>query len=260
MTAKNEPQVKAFTIEEIDRGIEKLRRRIADLDALGTQRVNWQDASRNTIELKIIETIREVFGPESPEFREYQRLSLFHPGIGMYDSDKTVQAKSEAGVPHAIKILDGLINWLEEKRQDLLANPSRSVQVTFEDLQLHPRIKEVASPLYKNGHYADAVFNASKALVNMVKEKACQHDLDGVGLMQTVFSPKAPILAFNDLRDQTDRDEQQGMMYLYAGAVSALKNPGSHAFPDISAADAAKWIGFLSLLAGRLEGAKRVGS
>jgi hypothetical protein len=29
----------------------------------------------------------------------------------------------------------------------------------------------------------------------------------------TVFSRNAPILAFNELKDQTDLDEQQGMMH-----------------------------------------------
>jgi Protein of unknown function (Hypoth_ymh) len=34
--------------------------------------------------------------------------------------------------------------------------------------------------------------------------------LDGTPLMQKVFSPNAPILSFNSLADQSDRDEQKG--------------------------------------------------
>ena len=50
--------------------------------------------------------------------------------------------------------------------------------------------------------------------------------------MRTVFSSKDPILAFNDLADQTDRDEQEGTMHLFEGAVLAIRNPGGHSFPE----------------------------
>jgi uncharacterized protein (TIGR02391 family) len=52
--------------------------------------------------------------------------------------------------------------------------------------------------------------------------------LDGAALMQRVFSPKNPILCFNELNDQTDRDEQQGFMMLFSGAVAGLRNPRAH--------------------------------
>ena len=43
--------------------------------------------------------------------------------------------------------------------------------------------------------------------------------------MRTVFSSKHPILAFNELADQTDRDEQEGTMHLFEGAVLAIEIP-----------------------------------
>lgn len=72
--------------------------------------------------------------------------------------------------------------------------------------------------------------------------------------MTTVFSKNNPVLAFNDLKNQTDEDEQMGMMYLYAGAGLALKNLGSHAFPDVDSPDRAlELVAFLSLLAKRAD-------
>src|SRR5438128_9579310 len=94
-------------------------------------------------------------------------------------------------------------------------------RTAFRGLDLHPRVAAVATDLYLNGHHNEAVFNASKALVNLVKERAGRYDLDGAPLMLTVFSKNAPVLAFNELKDQTDEDEQQGMMHLYARAVLA---------------------------------------
>jgi Protein of unknown function (Hypoth_ymh) len=66
----------------------------------------------------------------------------------------------------------------------------------------------------------------------LVKVKSGKTDIEGAPLMQSVFSVNNPILAFNGLADQSDRDEQQGMMQLYAGAVMAIRNPGGHRVAD----------------------------
>jgi uncharacterized protein (TIGR02391 family) len=76
--------------------------------------------------------------------------------------------------------------------------------------------------------------------------------------MRTVFSVKDPILAFNDLKDQSDRDEQEGMMHLFEGAVLGIRNPRGHSFLDDSPDRALEYIALLSMLANRLEEAKRL--
>jgi uncharacterized protein (TIGR02391 family) len=115
---------------------------------------------------------------------------------------------------------------------------------------------EVSRDRFLDGYPWDAVFAASKALVNYVKERSgC--DLDGASLMRTVFSVNSPILAFNDLTDQTDHDEQEGMMYLFEGAVLGIRNPGRHSFPEGPEQRAIKYISVLSLLAYREQEAKR---
>ena len=75
--------------------------------------------------------------------------------------------------------------------------------------------------------------------------------------MRTVFSRNNPILAFNDLNDQTDQDEQEGLMHLFEGAVLALRNPRAHALSDDSPELALEYIALLSMLAKRLEQATR---
>lgn len=77
--------------------------------------------------------------------------------------------------------------------------------------------------MYLDGHYSQAVFESGKALIDLVKTKSGRQDLDGIALMQAVFSANDPILAFNDRSDQSDRDEQQGMMYLFMGAAMGLR-------------------------------------
>jgi len=153
--------------------------------------------------------------------------------------------------------LNGLLARLEEKRVDIGADPAVRARTTFEGMDLHPRIAAVCGDLYRDGHYSQAVFDASKALVNFVKERSGKYDLDGTKLMTTVFSKNNPVLAFNELKDQSDSDEQEGMMYLFMGAVLGVRNPRGHSFLTDSPEGALEYIGLLSLLANRVEKAKR---
>lgn len=161
------------------------------------------------------------------------------------------------GISQMVVSLQGLIARLEEKRLDLGFDPVARSQTTFAGMNLYPRIAAVCSDLYRNGYYPQAVFEASKALINLVKERSGTHDLDGTKLMTTVFSKSNPILAFNDLNDQSDLDEQEGMMHLFMGAVLGVRNPRGHSFLSDSPEDALEYIGLLSLLANRTVRAKR---
>jgi len=255
---------KEFTVQEIDIGIKKLRRRIADVQQLDPNKISYDDAEVDSIEQRIRETIREIFGSSSPQFKDYQYLAIWHelesedysPWHEAESSHHSAQRKFSAGIPQTMKKLQGLITWLEEKRKDLEIIPGKKKYIAFEDMDLHPRIAAVASDLFRNGHYPNATFDAAKALVNYVKERSGRHDLDGASLMRTVFSKNDPVLAFNDLRDQSDLDEQEGMMHLYEGAVLAIRNPRGHTFLDDSPERALEYIGLLSLLANRLQEAK----
>jgi uncharacterized protein (TIGR02391 family) len=154
-------------------------------------------------------------------------------------------------------MLQGLIERLREKRSYFTRDSHGRAQSAFEYMDLHSRIASASAELYLDTHYRQAVLDASIALVNYVKEKSRRHDLDGAPLMRTVFSANNPVLRFNDLTDQTGKDEQEGMMHLFEGAVLALRNPRAHALFDESPELALDYIGLLSLLAKRLDGAKR---
>jgi uncharacterized protein (TIGR02391 family) len=92
----------------------------------------------------------------------------------------------------------------------------------YEGLELRSDIARAASKLYKDGHYANAVEAAVKALNALVRLRSGRDDLDGSKLMETIFSPNNPMLAFNSLDDQSDWDEQKGFMMLFSGAVDGL--------------------------------------
>lgn len=248
---------KCFTFEEIERGIEKMKRRFDEVKNLDPQKIDFRDTKVRNVEGNIRDTIREVFGERSPEYSAHGDHMIWHGSLNYLDAEHIRQKKFSEGIPQTLTMLEGLIARLEEKRADVLVNPKSLASVAFQGMNLHSRIADVSRDLYKNGHYPQAVLDASKALVNLVKEKSGRHDLDGSGLMTTVFSVSTPILSFNDLSDQSDRDEQLGMMHLFQGAVLAIRNPRGHSFLTDSPERALEYIGLLSMLANRLEEARR---
>jgi uncharacterized protein (TIGR02391 family) len=156
-----------------------------------------------------------------------------------------------------VTMLAGLIAHLEERKAELRQDPTARARSTSEVFDVHPRIRDACADLCRDGHFPQAVFEASKAPVNLVKEKASRPDLDGAPLMRAVFSVNAPVLAFNDRANQSERDEQEGMMHLYEGAVLALKNPRSHAVRTDTPEDAQEYLVLLSMLVKRADRAKR---
>jgi len=244
--------------EDIGRAMAKLQRRIAELEALDIQSAVLEDSGMDDVAMSNVrETIRDVFGQNSPEFNEHEHLRLWAGAMHMGMSNSEIIAGTERGRKYVIGILDGLIDRLSEKREELVGQVSPSPKAFLDYLNLHPRISDVASDLFQDGYHWESVFAAAKALVYYVKERSGQHQLDGAALMRTVFSKNNPILSFNDLSDQTDVDEQEGMMHLFEGVILGIRNPGGHSFPEGPEQRAVEYLSLISLLAYRVQEAKR---
>lgn len=245
--------------DEIDRAINKLDKRVKELEALDVAAaINGDTGADDVAVSNVRESIREVFGTNSPEFREHEHLRLWAGPLFMGMERNQIVASTERGRIQTIGIVRGLMGRLKEKREELGSGANASPATYFDELKLHPRIADVSRDLFLDGYHWEAVFAAAKALVNYVKDRSGKHDLDGAPLMRTVFSKNSAILAFNDLSDQTDQDEQEGMMHLFEGAVLGIRNPGGHSFPEGPEQRAIEYISLLSLLAYRVQEAKRL--
>ncbi len=244
--------------EEIESAIAKLHRRIKELGELDIPTsVITDNGAVDVVRSDIQNSIREIFGENSPEFREHRGIDIWTGPLFMGMGNAAFIAGRERGRQHAVGILNGLVRRLEEKRGDMVAGETPAPSTYFDRLNLHPRIGDVSRELFLDGHPWEAVFAGSKALINYIKERSGHHELDGAPLVRAVFSRNEPLLAFNDLASQTDLDEQEGMMHLFEGAVLAIRNPGGHAFPEGPDQRAVEYISFLSLLAYRVQEATR---
>jgi len=161
------------------------------------------------------------------------------------------------GVASAITRIETAISVLKERLEDSGETAAARAINAYQGLDLHPEIALAASQLYRDGHYAHAVEDAVKALNGLVRLRSGLN-LDGMPLMQTAFSPKNPVLKFNNLASQSDLDEQQGFMFMFSGAVSGLRNPRAHGFIQDDPERALEFVAFVSLLAKLLDGATKI--
>jgi uncharacterized protein (TIGR02391 family) len=215
----------------------------------------------------IRDTIREEFGKDSPEFQR-------HAYFAIDDGPRTVRMDFYGGGGGDWEAEDQQRfacrdSWCDRSRRGSHATTqgekSRSWRADIRaasclpELQTQRRDRCCRSGPLSWWAYPQAVFEAGKAFVALVKVKAGTFHIDCVPLMQTVFSANNPILAFNNLADQSDRDEQQGMMHLYTGAVMAIRNPGGHRVAVIEQPDRAlQHLDLLSYLADRLDDSKKI--
>lgn len=150
-----------------------------------------------------------------------------------------------------------IIELFKENLADSGETPASKARRTFGDLDLHPEIERASAELFLDGHYANAVEDACKVLDMLVKMRSMRSEPSGTELMQLVFSPNLPILKFNDQVNDSERSEQRGMMFLFAGAMLALRNPRAHGLIDDHPERAVEYLSFISMLAKALDRTQR---
>ncbi len=158
------------------------------------------------------------------------------------------------GKDQAAGKLKTAIEILREKLLAVLgtANSGAATPPSLDALDLDPQLRNRVAPLFRDGHYANAIEDACKVLDLLVKLRSGREDLSGTELMQAVFSERNPVLRFNDGVMETDRSEQKGMMFLYSGTMLALRNPRAHGFQPDDAATAIQVISIINFLIGAL--------
>src|ERR1700674_2757668 len=102
--------------EEIDLAIAKFRRRIEELEKLDVEAAFVNHSGEDQVaQRNVRQTIREIFGSNSPEFREHQYIRIWAGPENMMMDDGDILRGKELGRAQVITILKGLIGRLEEK-------------------------------------------------------------------------------------------------------------------------------------------------
>lgn len=119
----------------------------------------------------------------------------------------------------------------------------------------HPEVIRHAQKLFMDGHLFHAVFEVAKAYNKGVREKA-QSTKDGQSLMLEVWGWDKGCLKITACLSDTDKNVQDGVKFLSAGLMNAIRNPTAHEpavdWP-ISLADCLDILSFMSFLYRQLE-------
>src|SRR5205085_1407188 len=100
-------------------------------------------------------------------------------------------------------------------------------RAAFEARHLHSEIVRHSKHLFIQGNYFHAVFEATKSYNNLVREKA-QSTKDGVPLMMEVWGCEKGVLKVTACETETDQNVQDGIKFLSAGLMRAIRNPTAH--------------------------------
>ncbi len=188
---------------------------VASLPYRNSEFITW----RRNIE-DILET---TFGVNSTE---YKRVANVH--IEITGTRKEIQLAYKV-IVHRIQ---QEVNSIIQKYESLGIEEKPAKDVTevrdnlFDKMQFHPDIVKASKSLFESGYYAQAIFEAFKAVENFVQDKS-NLKLYGTNLMETVFNEENPIIKVPEAGHYY-KDVQRGFKHLFIGATQGIRNPKAH--------------------------------
>lgn len=239
--------------QQMEAALPRIERRLADLKGFDIQSITDRSDPRiSTLSNKLDDLLVSIFGVDTVEYNRYRSITFLDTASAnmMYETPiHEVLTGLESGIDGAKIELQSIKEGFLESMEDAGLTVAGRALNAYDGLELHSAIERAAGKLYRGGHYANAIEDSVKALNALVRLNSGIDDRDGTALMEYVFSPRDPILKFNDLADESDKNEQKGFMMMFSGAVAGLRNPRAHKLIKDDPGTALEFIAFVSLLA-----------
>lgn len=99
-------------------------------------------------------------------------------------------------------------------------------EIAFDARCFHPEVRKHARSHFCRGAYFHAVFESCKAFDTAVRNNTGIQK-SGQSLMTEALALNGPV-KLNSQQKQSEKDEQQGIMYLCMGLMNAVRNPQAH--------------------------------
>jgi len=131
--------------------------------------------------------------------------------------------------------------------------PPVAIEDPFDQRNIHTDLPAKVRELFDDGHYPQATEHAFKHLDKKI-QKHSNITESGFKLMMAAFDGATPKVKLNGLTTTSEKDEQEGYRFMFAGAMKGIRNPRAHEpgivdDPDICL----DHLSFVSLLLRRLE-------
>ena len=119
---------------------------------------------------------------------------------------------------------------------------------------IHSKFCEIVKTKFLQGHYQDAVTEATNILMlrfKIINKHIDRNydDIDGSNLVGKLFSASNTKIILFDQQRQTNRDKQAGYSEFFRGWVSAIRNRNAHPYEEnMDEVSAFQEIAFMSIL------------
>ncbi len=230
------------------RAIELIEQQLAQIDAMKNMR--WDDPQVKKWNVTTESILHGAFG--KPDGGAHDNAREFRQSAPLEPWSKDIpDALPQQSYLKSLSTRKALLESFVEQLR-ILAPPV--AQVAPGQYQFHRDIERASGQLFRDGHYRNAALDAYIRVIEEVKRKSGIDD-DGDSLMNQAFAcdKRTPIIQFNTLQTEAERDEQRGFMFLFKGIVG-LRNSKAHSntlFNDPSRAH--EYLALASLLLRVLE-------
>lgn len=209
--------------EWVPLSVGELRNRIGEFDAeaRGTSLAELEEAVM-ALESNCLISIRKVQGLPA----------IVVPYDGARSQDETYRSHYFGRGAFELKMTHEGRKTMEE---NAASATDRAAPTEESDQQLapdpycfHTEIEKVGGKLYRDGHYNSAAFRANIRVIEEVQARSGLQE-DGDPLMNRAFGSEkqTPVIRFNSLQTEAEKDEQRGLMFLFKGMVG-LRNAEAH--------------------------------
>jgi hypothetical protein len=113
-------------INDIDRGIQKIKNLIEKVNALKENEIKYDNQKKKNLEILIRKNIKNIFGEDSLEYDNYKYHKISHGAMTTRDTKERRQEIFESGIEQTKIMLEGLIENLEEKKLDIQYEAQKS--------------------------------------------------------------------------------------------------------------------------------------
>ncbi|MBZ0168250.1 Protein of unknown function (Hypoth_ymh) [Candidatus Methylomirabilis lanthanidiphila] len=125
----------------------------------------------------------------------------------------------------------------------------------FDQRDIHPKLPPVVKQLFDDSHFAQATFEAYK-FVDKEVQRFSKSTESGFKVMMQAFAVENPLIRLTPLATPSEKDEQKGFQFLFAGSVLAIRNPRGHKHSLVDSPDQClDHLSLASLLLRRLDDA-----
>jgi uncharacterized protein (TIGR02391 family) len=130
-------------------------------------------------------------------------------------------------MPNSLTLFEAIVRRSQAKTGDSSEEKTASLH-PFDERNIHPSISAVAKKLFDDGHYSQATFEVYKFLDTEVSGISNVTNLSGEKLMMEAFKDDGSNIRLTNLTSMSEKDEQRGYRFLFAGTVPAIRNPRGH--------------------------------